>query len=256
MVFPPAGDAVGAVLRRDGDAMVEMELPGLGPVTDITWAPDGALWIAGAGLTGFVARAQDGELELIEDGFDSIVNHIDVAADGTVVVAGAFTTIDGVPAARIARFDGTKWSALGDGLPGQVLALGRDEAGTVYASTYEEGNGAFLLGMFDGTTWQELATPASGLTPVEYFSFNAIRAIDGGLVVSGTAVLDDESGRGVLVFRDGQFSPLGGAGVGAMGVGNVAVTGDSIWVAGSIAQAGPEADKVSTVGVARWRLGR
>ncbi|MBL8741939.1 MAG: hypothetical protein JNK04_12615 [Myxococcales bacterium] len=129
------------------------------------------------------------------------------------------------------------------------------DADTTYVSTYDEGNGAFLLGAFDGEAWTELATPAAGLTPQDYFSFNSIELVEGGLVASGTAELDDGSGRGVLTYRDGQLRALAG-GVGAIGVGNVAVGQGSLWVAGVIAEAGPDESAVSSVGIARLRFDR
>jgi hypothetical protein len=252
MVFPAQGDATGALLRRVGDKLVEVPLPTLGPVMGVKWSTDGALWIVGGGATGYLARLDGDALTIVEDGFDGIVNQLAVGGDKDVVVAGAFTKVGSAPATRIARWDGAAWSPLGKGLPGQALALGRD-ATTIYVSTYEEGNGAYLLGAFDGQDWRELATPEAGLTPQSYFSFNDIRAIEGGLIASGTAVLDDGSGRGVLVYEGGKLRALAG-GVGAMGVGGVAVTGDSVWVAGTLAEAGSGAQRVPSVGVARYRL--
>jgi hypothetical protein len=252
MEFPPTGDAVGRVLRFDGDALVVAPLEGLGPISALAFA-DGALYVAGGSGTGYVARIDGDDVTIIEAGFDGIVNQLKVLADDDIVVAGSFTKVGAVDAARIARFDGASWSSLGDGLPGQALALARD-ASTVYVSTYDEGAGAFLLGAFDGESWTELATPAGGLTPQTYFSFNSLEIVDGAIIASGTAELDDGSGRGVLVYRDGELRALAG-GVGAISVGNVAFDAGSMWVAGVIAQAGTGESAVSSVGVARLQWG-
>ncbi|UQA56909.1 hypothetical protein [Polyangium aurulentum] len=251
-IFPPDGEPQGRVLLRQGDALVPVAVEGLGPVSALAWTPDGVLWIGGGGTNGYLARLDGEKLTLLEDGFDGPVQHLEIAAADDIVVAGTFTKVGAAPASRVARWNGEGWSPLGDGLPGQVLALERD-ATTVYASTYDEGNGAYLLGAFDGKSWRELATPAAGLTPQTYFSFNAIVAIEGGLLVAGTAELDDGSGRGVLVYRDGALRALGG-GVGAMGVGRVAVTGGAVWVGGTIAEAGSGELRVPSVGVARYEL--
>src|SRR5262245_21342606 len=40
-----------------------------------------------------------------------------------VYVGGAFTSIAGLPAQRVARWNGIGWSALGDGFNGAVMAL-------------------------------------------------------------------------------------------------------------------------------------
>lgn len=253
MAFPPKGDARGAILVREGDAMIELPVEGLGPVMGVEWSPDGeTLWIVGAGVTGFLARLDGEVLTVVEDGFEGSVNALDVVDESDIVVAGAFTKIGSTDASRIARWDGASWSPLADGAPGQVLALERD-ASTVFISTYDEGNGAYLLGAFDGTSWRELASPEANLTPQTYFSFNRLRAIDGGLIAVGTGDLDDGSGRGALLFRDGVFSALGG-GVGAMGVGGVAVTDDSVWIGGTLAESGSGDTRVSSVGVARYVL--
>lgn len=249
----PNGNAEGVILRRAGQVMQRVPTPGLDIVSHVKFGPDGALWIAGGSAGGYLARLQGDALTIIEDGFDGNVSQISVRSANDVVVAGSFTFAGSVPAMRIARWDGTTWSPLGEGLPGQALALARD-ATTTYVSSYDQGDGAYLLGAFDGTTWTELASPAAGVTPVDYFSFNSIRPIQGGgLLVAGTGWMDDDSGRGVLVYANGAFTPLGG-GVGAMSIGNAALTDDGVWVAGTIAQAGPADAWISTVGVARYTL--
>lgn len=252
MVFPPEGEAEGRILLRKGDALVPVAAAGLPPVMAVAWAPDGVLWIAGGGATGYLARLDGETPTIVEDAFDNIVNKLDITTSDDIVVAGAFTKVGSVSASRIARWDGKAWSPLGDGLPGQVLALERD-ANSVYVSTYDEGNGAYLLGAFDGTSWRDLATPAAGLTPQSQFSFNAIVAVGGGLIVAGTAELDDGSGRGALVYREGTWRALGG-GAHAMGLGGVAVTGDAIWIAGTTAEAGSGEQLVPSIGVARYRM--
>ncbi|APR80203.1 putative autotransporter protein [Minicystis rosea] len=252
MVFPTDGDAQGSILVQKGDKLEPLAVDGLGPVMNLAWSSDGTLWIVGGGATGYLARLDGEKLTIVEDGFDGVVGQLHVKSADDIVVAGSFTKVGSTDATRIARWDGKAWLALGEGLPGQVLALGRD-ASTVYVSTYDEGNGAYVLGAFEGTSWRELATPEAGLTPQTYFSFNSIVSIDGGLLLGGTAELDDGSGRGVLVYRDGALRALGG-GVGAMTVGRVAVTGDGIWVAGTIAEAGSGENHASSVGVARYQI--
>jgi hypothetical protein len=190
---------------------------------------------------------------MVEEGFDGVVTQLDPVAPNDVIVAGAFTKVGDVEAAKIARWNGTTWSALGAGLPASVSALAHD-ATTVYASTYDEGAGQYLLGAFDGTSWKELATPEAGLTARGEFNFNALKVIDGAVIGVGAATLDDGSGRGALVYRDGRFTALGGGGVHAIYLSGLAVTSDSIWVAGSIAEAGSDASATPTVGVAHYMI--
>lgn len=50
------------------------------------------------------------------------VSALAVLPSGDLVAGGLFTTAGGVPAANIARFDGTSWHSMGDGLTGQGTA--------------------------------------------------------------------------------------------------------------------------------------
>jgi len=147
------------------------------------------------------------------------------------------------------------WSGLGAGVPGQVVSLAQ-AGGTVYASTYDEGEGAYLLGAFDGTAWRELASPAANLTPQPYFTFDRIVPIADAILLVGTAELDDGAGRGALMYRDGRFTAIAG-GVRGMYVSGLALAGDALWFAGAIAEAGSPATSLTpTVGVARLVLAR
>ncbi len=249
MVFPQEGAARGVILKRDGDAMVEVRTEGLGPVTTVAYSPSGALFVAGTTEAGgYLARLDGATITTIEGGFDGVVNRIDVRADDDIIVAGAFTKIGEAGMRRIAHWDGKLWSSYGEGLDGQVLALARSGE-RVFVSTYDEGAGALLLGSFDGTEWKELATPQSGVTKQTYFSFNALVVVGDDVIAGGTAELDDGTGRGLLVFTNGAFSALQG-GVRAINVSQVAAAPGNLWVAGAIAEAGSPPSQRSSVGVA------
>ncbi len=55
-----------------------------------------------------------------------------VVHEGELIAGGAFTSFDGVPANRVAAYDGNAWHALGGGLDGTVRALYSDN-GVLYA---------------------------------------------------------------------------------------------------------------------------
>ncbi len=112
-----------------------------------------------------------------------------LAVKGTTLYAGGnFTAAGGVPANNIARWDGSSWSALADGLTGgiyypkvTVLAV----AGTnLYAGGCCEGG----IAKWDGTSWSPLGTGVSGGTGVY------------ALAASGTTL-----------FVGGYFTTAGGA---------------------------------------------
>lgn len=251
MEFPLDGDAVGRVYHVVGDALVQ--LGGDQPlIQTLDYGPDGTLWIGGGGETGFVARYDGAAFVTVSTVFDAPVTQLEAIGANEIVVGGSFLHVGALAASRIARWDGTTWSALGAGLPGLPTALGHFGT-TIYASNFDEGNGSYLLGAWDGTKWSELATSASGLTPMPQYNFNAIRAIDGAVIAGGA--VEVTTGRGVVVYDQAskKFSALGG-GVNAVLVTGLAVSNDAIWAAGAIAEAGNGATAMPTVGIARYQL--
>jgi len=85
---------------------------------------------------------------------------------------GAFTTAGGNVANRVARWDGTAWSALGSGMDAPVLALAMfDDDGPgphverLYAAgsfTTADGNAANGIARWDGSAWSALSTGVDG----------------------------------------------------------------------------------------------
>lgn len=75
--------------------------------------------------------------------------------NGELVVGGAFTTVSGVPAQSIARFDGTTWSPLGAGLGGIAYAMavwnGQLRVGGSFLTA--GGQPAGNLASWTGSTW-------------------------------------------------------------------------------------------------------
>lgn len=85
-----------------------------------------------------------------------------VLANGDLLAAGNFTTVDGMTVNRIARWNGSAWSALGAGLPGVVnsvteLATGEIVAGGTFASL---GN----VASWNGSTWVRVGAGLNGGT--------------------------------------------------------------------------------------------
>jgi hypothetical protein len=82
--------------------------------------------------------------------FSAAVNAILVWPDDSIYVLGSFTTIDSTSYARVARWNGTAWEALGDGIPddhGYALARGYD--GLLYAG----GGFTTALAIWNGASW-------------------------------------------------------------------------------------------------------
>jgi hypothetical protein len=143
--------------------------------------------------------------------------------DGTgpaLYAGGAFTTAGGVPANRIARWDGSAWSALPDsslaaGLPGDVRALAVYDDGTgpaLYAGGGFATTAAGLsnhIARWDGSAWSVLSGPLA-------------TGVDG--AVEALAVYDD--GLGPALYAGGTFVTAGG-----VEVNNVARWDGSTWAA-------------------------
>jgi hypothetical protein len=81
--------------------------------------------------------------------------------DGSnLYIGGSFTQVGGVAANRIARWDGSSWSALGAGVGNTVQALAWDGT-NLYAGglfTTAGGSPANRVAMWDGTAWSALGT--------------------------------------------------------------------------------------------------
>ncbi len=146
-----------------------------------------------------VARWDGFQWSPLGSGLNSItVSALVVFDDGTgpaLYAGGSFTSAGGVPAANIARWDGTQWSALGAGTNLIVSSLAVFDDGTGPALfvaggfTLAGGLPAARIARWDGTSWSALGT---GLDSYP-------RAL---------AVHDD--GAGAALFVAGDFFAAGG----------------------------------------------
>lgn len=80
---------------------------------------------------------------------------------GNLYAGGTFTSAGGVPASRIAKWDGTSWSALGLGVNNAVNALIIDNNGHLIAAgdfTTAGGMAANRIARWDGMSWSPLGS--------------------------------------------------------------------------------------------------
>jgi Domain of unknown function (DUF5122) beta-propeller len=114
-------------------------------------------WLQGDGLQGI-----DGKVE------DSILWDRDAVAvlpGGDVVAGGFFTSAGGVPASRIARWNGSAWSPLGSGMNNDVLTLIVLTNGDLVAGgdfTMAGGVSASNIARWDSSAWLPLGCGMSG----------------------------------------------------------------------------------------------
>ena len=139
---------------------------------------DGASWSAlGGGVTGGAVRA------LVE---------FDDGGGPALYAGGVFTMAGGQPAAHIARWDGTSWSAVGGGVDDVVRAL----------HVHDDGSGAKLYagGIFTNAG----GVPATGLAAWDGSSWSAV-GTNLTVLVSDLTTFDD--GTGSQLYAAGTSAP-------------------------------------------------
>jgi hypothetical protein len=118
-----------------------------------------------------IARWNGSSWSALGSGFANTISPSDVKVhtllplpNGDVVAGGAFNVAGGIPATRIARWDGANWSALGSGMNATVFALAVRTDGVLVAGgnfTTAGGVSANCVARWDGTSWSALG---AGLT--------------------------------------------------------------------------------------------
>ena len=119
-------------------------------------------------------------------------------------VAGGFTSFAGVPASRVARWDGVTWSALGSG-------IGGGGGTTVHAlCSFDDGHGARLYAGGQFTTAD--GAPASNVAVWDGQGWQALGAGVGGVGASVSALAGFDHGglSGRELYAGGQFTAAGG----------------------------------------------
>jgi hypothetical protein len=77
--------------------------------------------------------------------------------NGDLIVGGKFTTIDGISANHIAKWDGTSWTPLGLGVNGKVNALTVFKGKLIAAGEFTSAGGIQVdfIAQWDGTSWDD-----------------------------------------------------------------------------------------------------
>ena len=138
----------------------------------------GSFTIAGGMAAGRVARWNGSSWSPLGTGvsgaFDVAVNALAVFDGGSgsaLYVGGSFTTAGGMAAGRIARWNGSGWSALGAGMDASVGSLAVFGDGTERALhaggefTSADGIAVGAIARWDGSTWSALEGGVDALHP-------------------------------------------------------------------------------------------
>ncbi|HYC76130.1 MAG TPA: hypothetical protein VEI02_00760, partial [Planctomycetota bacterium] len=144
-------------------------------------------------------------------GADSTVRAFATFDDGTgpaLYAGGDFSYVDGTPASRIARWNGSTWSPLGSGIQGasvRALAVFDDGSGpALYASGLFTGAGGLTapnIARWNGSAWSPVGA-GLGVGP--------------SAIVHALLVFDDGTGEGL--YAGGEFMEAAGAGLGGNGI--------------------------------------
>ncbi len=211
--FTEAGDQPASRIARWHTASQSWSPLGSGVddrVRAIVVGPDGHVYVGGVFLNAGgiaapgVARwspadeswAGLGEGLSNSDGSAAEVYAIAVGVDGDVFVGGLFDRAGSVPVRNIARWDGSQWHALGDGIGnegpaglGIVYALVAAENGDVFAGgnfNRAGGRPANHLARWDGNEWSVLGTDAENNgVDADFFGVSGLVLIGADLYVGG-----------------------------------------------------------------------
>ncbi len=167
--------------------------------------PDGSLYVggdfttAGAVAANYIARWDGSQWHPLGSGMGSggpyygpSVYALAFGPDGSLYAGGGFTTAGGVAANRIARWDGSQWHPLGNGMEGtwspHVYALAFGPDGSLYAGgVFWTAGGAPAkdIARWDGSQWHPLGS-GSGMGDPEYpFVYALVFGPDGSLYAGG-----------------------------------------------------------------------
>jgi hypothetical protein len=152
--------------------------------------------VGGVGAN-YIAKWNGSSWSAVGNGVDSTVNALALDGNGNVYAGGDFPQVCGnstcdsgnTRANRIAKWNGSGWSVLGNGVNSTVYALAVDSNNNVYAggdfaqacgnSTCDSGNTTVnRIAKWNGTGWSTLGSGTNG-------TVNALVARGGGIFAGG-----------------------------------------------------------------------
>ncbi len=208
------GGVYSLAVRPNGDVIA-------GSLSSLTrW--DGATWSSTGTLSANGAQPQ--------------VNALAIASNGDVLAAGAFLSINGQTVNRVARWNGTTWSALGVGSSVNVAAIGELANGDVVAGGQYPGSNARFVARWNGSAWN----PMAGGTTWQPQTF---ASMPNGTLVAG--------GVGLLFWNGASWSALPGVSAATFAL---ASKPDGRFVAGGrfLAAGGQQANLVAEWDGSNW----
>jgi trimeric autotransporter adhesin len=186
----------------------------------------------------------DGQFDV--PGLNGRVNAVAVSGSGDLYVGGQFTLAGGLSANNVARWNGSTWSALGEGVNGFVSALvisGND----VYVGGYFSSAGGIStanIARWNGLAWTPLGSGTTGRVYALAVSGNDLYA-GGDFIAAGGVSAND-----IARWNGNGWSALGNGLTGANDtyVAEILLDGNNVYAGGYFDTAG----NVSAHSIARW----
>ncbi len=181
----------------------------------------------------------------IPNGASNKVNAIVSDGAGNLYFAGSFTSVQGVPANGIAKWDGMAWTALGSGLNGTVNSIGilGNDVYVGGAFGLAGGNAAKNVAKWNGSSWSALGAGLGGGTHV----VEAVVAFGGNVYFGGNFNIADGSPANGFVGWDGSSYFTLGPGLSGQ-VYTMAVSGGNLYAGGFVGIVGD----LTTGGLLKW----
>lgn len=172
----------------------------------------------------------------------------------SVYLGGEFTEVDGTPASAIARWNGSRWSALGSGIVVTPATVERIQAiveynGSVYAGgsfSIAGGTAVRNIARWDGQSWS--AVGSSSLVNGGPASVSSMAVYQGKLHVAGRFEFDDGGPADSIAAWDGQRWSRVGAGIAIGSVSTLRVFRSELFAGGDFTEAGG----IPARNLARW----
>jgi len=233
--------AVNYIAKWSGTAWSALGTTGVAGGTPAVYAlavgPDGSLYVGGnftsaggVANTAYIAKWNGSVWTPLGQGTDGEVNSLAFDNSGNLYVGGGFSHVHATGGAgvadtvRIAKWDGTTWTALGTGITtasSYVYALAVAADNSVYAGgDFTTANGVTVanIAKWNGTTFTTLGGGMAGATPV-------VRALS--------------IGSDGMVYAGGRFLTAGG-----VTVNGIAAWNGSVWSALGVGVGTPATDAV------------
>ncbi len=165
-------------------------------------------------------------------GVDRGVRAAVVDGSGSLYIGGDFTVVADVITSRIAKWDGSGWSALGSGMNGAVYAIAVSGSNVYAGGSFTTAGGSTVncIAKWDGTNWTGLGVGMDNVV--------AALAVSGGDLYAGGSFTNAGGGPVNRIAKwDGTNWTALGSGMNGY-VSSLAVLGSDIYAGGSFSLAG------------------